>query len=75
MHNGSLKTFDSRILTMPGRSTSGVHLSGRHREYQARSAAGCSSHMEGELHPTININKKHLRGGLSHLMCTFLHTG
>ena len=33
----SCMTIDARIPTMPGRSTLGVHRSGKHREHQARS--------------------------------------
>ena len=55
MHSVSLKTIDPRILTMPGRSTSGFCRPGRHHVHQARSAVRCSaSRMEGELHPFKN---------------------
>ena len=39
MHNRSNMTIDPRILTMPGRSTSGYHRPGRHRVHQ-RGGAG-----------------------------------
>ena len=70
MHSCSHITIDPRILTMPGRSTSGFHRPGRHRVHLARSAVRCSARrMKSELHP----HKNHLRGGLPRLVRTFLH--
>ena len=61
MHGRSLMTIDPRILTMPGRNTSGFYQPGRHCLHQARSAVACLvSRMKGELTPT----KTRLRGGL-----------
>ena len=62
MHGRSRMIVDLRIHTTSGRSTSGFHRPGRHREHQARSVVRCSaSCIKGELHPARN----RLRGGLS----------
>ena len=56
MHNRSVGTVDPRILTVPGRSTSGFHQPGRHRVHQARSAVRCSaSRVEGDLRHTSRV--------------------
>ena len=52
VHGRSRLTIDPRIPTMPGRSTSAFHQSGRHCLHQARSAMRCSASMKGELHPS-----------------------
>ena len=71
MHNRSLRTVDPRILTAPGRSTSGFRRPGKHRVHQARSVVKCSaSRMTGELLPA----KNHLCGGVPRLVRTFLST-
>ena len=55
VHGRSRMTVDPRIPTMPGRSTSGFHQTGRYCLHQAQSAVRCSaSHMKGELHPSKN---------------------
>ena len=57
VHGRSRMTIGPRILTMPGRSTSGFHKPGRHCLHQARSAVRCSaSRMKGELHPSENCS-------------------
>ena len=62
VHGRSRMTIDPRIPTMPGRSTSGFHLPGRHCLHQARSAVrSWASRMKGELRST----KNRFRGGLS----------
>ena len=43
VHSVSRMTIDPRIPTLPGRSTSGFHQSGRHCLHQARSAVRCSA--------------------------------
>ena len=69
MHSRSLKTIDTRIPTMPRRSTSGFHRPGRYCVHQAQSGVRFSaSRMKGELYS----GKKHLRGGLPHLVRTLL---
>ena len=71
-HGRSRMTIDPRILTMPGRSTSGFHQPGRHCLHQARSAVRCSaSPMKGELPPSKNRSKD----GLTHHAPTFLLMG
>ena len=55
MHDHSRITIDSRIPTMPGRSTLGFHRPGRHCLHQARSAVGCwARRMKVDLRPTKN---------------------
>ena len=55
MHGRSRTALNPRIRTMPGRSISGFHRSGRHCLHQARSAGRRpASRMKGELLPTKN---------------------
>ena len=55
VHGCSRMSIDPRIPTMPGQSTSGFHLPGRHRLHQAGYGVRCSaSRMKGELHPSKN---------------------
>ena len=71
VHGRSRMTIAPRILTIPGRSTSGFHQPGRHCLHQARSAVRCSaSRMKGELH----LSKNRSYDGLRHFVPTFLLT-
>ena len=55
VHGRSCTIIDPCTPTVPGRSLSGFHQSGRHCLQQARSAVRCSaSRMKGELHPSKN---------------------
>ena len=69
MHGRSRMAIDPRIPTMPGRSMSSFHQSGRHFFHEARIAVRCSaSRMKGELHPSKNRSQD----GLRHPVPTFL---
>ena len=69
VHGRSRMTIDPRTPTMPGRSTSGFHQTGRHCLHQARRAVRCSaSRMKGDVHPS----KSRSQDGLRHLVPTFL---
>ena len=65
----SRMAVDPRIPTMPGRSMSGFHQTGRHCLHQARSTVrSWTSRMKGDVHPS----KSRSQDGLRHLVPTFL---
>ena len=73
VHGRSRMTIYPRILTMPGRNTSGFHQPGRHCLHQARSAVRCSaSRMKSELHPSKNPARKPDFGTLCLLSCLWM---
>ena len=70
VHGRSCMTIDPRIPTMPGRSTSGFHQTGRHCLHQARSAV--RGREKNTLTKTVRLNQKNipwLAGGKSVGFC------